>query len=86
VIVRLPDGLQVAVPTWMLNPAECSALTDEAAPKISIEALLELRALIDSQPESRGQVSTPRSSSQGGTDEQEPTEQITPADTASRTR
>jgi hypothetical protein len=82
-VVRLPDGLDVAVPEWMLNPGECCALTEEEAPRISIEALLELRMLIDSQPGSREQVSTRCSSSQGATDEQEPTEQITPTGAAS---
>ena len=48
-IVRLPGGLQVAVPEWMLNPQACQHLTDQAEPRIAIEALEELRRLIEAQ-------------------------------------
>ena len=48
-IVRLPDGLQLAVPEWMLSPQACQHLTDQAEPRIAIEALEELRRLIDAQ-------------------------------------
>jgi hypothetical protein len=49
-IVRLPDGSQLAVPEWMLNPLSCERLIDEAEPRVAISALVELRQLIDSQP------------------------------------
>ena len=39
--------MQVAVPDWMLNPQVCDRFTNEAEPRISIDALLELRRLID---------------------------------------
>ena len=48
-IVRLPGGAQVAVPEWMLQPQVCDQLVIEAEPRISIDALIELRALIDAQ-------------------------------------
>jgi hypothetical protein len=42
--------VQVAVPTWMLDPLVCQQLTDEEHPRLSVAALSELRALLDSQP------------------------------------
>jgi hypothetical protein len=48
-IVRLPDCVQLAVPEWMLSPQVCQHLTDQAEPRIAIEALEELRRLIDAQ-------------------------------------
>ena len=49
VIVRLPDGLQLAIPKWMLSPEICERLRTEAGPRISLDALIELRTLIDGQ-------------------------------------
>ena len=49
VIVRLPDGLQLAIPEWMLSPEICERLRTEAGPRISLDALIELRTLIDAQ-------------------------------------
>ena len=34
----------------MLDPLACAQLADEARPRISVSALRELRALLDSQP------------------------------------
>ena len=48
-IVRLPDGLQLAVPEWMLSQQVCQHLTDQLEPRIAIDALEELRRLVDSQ-------------------------------------
>ena len=48
-IVRFPDGLQLAIPEWMLSPHVCQHLTDQVEPRIAIEALEELRRLIDTQ-------------------------------------
>jgi hypothetical protein len=48
-IVRLPDGLQLAVPEWMLSQQACQHLTDQMEPLIAIDALEELRRLVDSQ-------------------------------------
>ena len=48
-IVRLPGGTQIAVPEWMLLPQVCDRLVIEAEPRVSIDALIELRALIDAQ-------------------------------------
>ena len=49
VIVRLPDGLQLAIPEWMLSSDICERLRTEARPRISLDALIELRALTDAQ-------------------------------------
>jgi hypothetical protein len=46
-IVRLPGGAQVAIPDWMLSPQVCDRFTNEAEPRVSIEALFDLRRLID---------------------------------------
>lgn len=48
-VVRVGDGLQVAVPGWMLDPLRCSQIRDEAKPEISVSALLNLCDLVDSQ-------------------------------------
>jgi len=50
VIVKLPDGLQLAVPEWMLRAETCELLRTEAKPRVSLGALIELRELIDAQP------------------------------------
>jgi hypothetical protein len=50
VVITLADDVQVAVPTWMLDPLVCQQLTDEEHPRLSVAALSELRALLDSQP------------------------------------
>jgi len=50
VVIQLADDVQVAVPTWMLDPLACQQLTDEVRPRISVAALHDLRALLDSQP------------------------------------
>ena len=50
VVIKLADDVQVAVPTWMLDPLVCQQLTDEGRPRLSVAALTDLRALLDSQP------------------------------------
>jgi hypothetical protein len=47
VIVRLGDGLQIAMPCWMLDPHRCAALKEETSPRVSIHALVALADLID---------------------------------------
>jgi hypothetical protein len=47
VVITLADDVQVAVPTWMLDPLACARLADEARPRISVSALCDLRALIE---------------------------------------
>ena len=49
VLVVLPDETHGAIPEWMLDPVACAGLTDEPSPRISLGALRELRALLDSQ-------------------------------------
>ncbi|MGA7395561.1 MAG: hypothetical protein WBV90_10205 [Terrimicrobiaceae bacterium] len=41
-VVRLPDGLEIAVPRWMLDPLTCSQLPQEARPRVALNALLRL--------------------------------------------
>jgi len=49
VIVRLPDGSQVAVPEWMLKPEVCEGLIVEAKPRISLSALVDVCKLTRTQ-------------------------------------
>ena len=63
-IVKLPGGVQVAVPDWMLNPKVCDQFTNEAEPRVSIDALFGLRRLIDAHrlgtpPEDPGCAESP---------------------------
>ena len=45
VIVRLGDGLQIAMPRWMLDLHRCAALKEETSPRVSIHALVALSAI-----------------------------------------
>ena len=49
-VIKLQDGLELAMPAWMLDPRACSRVCDAPAPRLSIAALLALRALRDHQP------------------------------------
>src|SRR5262249_26725095 len=49
-VIKLPDGLELAIPAWMLDPVACSRVHDAPAPRLTVEALLALRALLDRQP------------------------------------
>ncbi len=49
-VIQLQDGLQLAIPSWMLDPLACSHVSDAPAPRLSVEALLAVRALLDHQP------------------------------------
>ena len=49
VIVRLPDGSQLAIPEWMLKPESCEELKIEAKARISVSALLDLSKLVGAQ-------------------------------------
>jgi hypothetical protein len=46
--VRLGDGIQIAMPCWMLDLHKCAGLKEEASPRVSIQALVALADLIDS--------------------------------------
>jgi hypothetical protein len=51
VVVKLrQSGLQLAVPSWMLDEALCHHLVDEPRPRVAVGALLELGELLASQP------------------------------------
>ena len=41
--------LRLMVPSWMLDEGCCQAVTVEKKARIAVDALLELRALLDSQ-------------------------------------
>ena len=49
-VIKLQDGLELAIPSWMLDPLACSHVHDAPAPRLTIEALLALRDLLDRQP------------------------------------
>src|SRR5919197_160298 len=42
-VVKLQDGLELAIPAWMLDPLACSQVHDAAVPPPTVEALLALR-------------------------------------------
>ena len=44
--MELPDGAQIAVPKWMLDPLRCRSMREEERPIIAIGALVELSALV----------------------------------------
>jgi hypothetical protein len=48
-VVRLPDGAEIGIPSWMLDPLACSQVKDEPRPRVAVSALLELRQLLDGQ-------------------------------------
>jgi hypothetical protein len=50
VVVRVPQGFQIAVPRWMLDPIHCGRLLQEERPRVSLRALLGLTAIMDAQP------------------------------------
>lgn len=47
VIVRTSEGLQIAVPCWMLDGQACAALKEEDSPRVCISALVKLAELIE---------------------------------------
>lgn len=51
VVVKLrQSGLQIAVPSWMLDEAFCQTLVEGPHPRVAVAALLELGDLLASQP------------------------------------
>ena len=48
----LPDGAMGAIPVWMTDPVACARFSS-GDPQVSVEALLDLRALLDSLRTSR---------------------------------
>jgi hypothetical protein len=46
-VVKLPEGLQIAVPAWMLDPVHCGQLQQRDRPSIALKAVLELAQLIE---------------------------------------
>ena len=75
-MIVVSDGTHCLIPHWMLDAAACSAVSDEVRPRISLDALHELRDLLDAQtlssqliPDSRG-----TSSIKGGSNDVETTD------------
>jgi hypothetical protein len=46
VIIALPDGLEIAIPSWMLDPLACEQIKDACTPSLSTDALLVLDELL----------------------------------------
>ncbi len=46
-VVKLPDGVQIAIAAWMLDPLACRQLQDAPTPRVSVDALLALRDMLD---------------------------------------
>ena len=65
VIVRCPDGLQMAIPEWMLSPAACDRLLDEVRPHIALSALFALRRLLSEHAPATERCSRAKSSRGG---------------------
>src|SRR5262249_9562408 len=57
-IVALDDGLQIAIPPWMLDARACEALVVAPAPRIALTALRQLRDLLDAQTLETGPASS----------------------------
>jgi hypothetical protein len=48
-VIKLPEGLQIAVPAWMLDAVVCNQLPQRDHPLIALKALLDLAELIELQ-------------------------------------
>jgi hypothetical protein len=57
-VIQLQDGLQLASPSWRLEPLACHHVSDAPVPCLSIEALLALRALLAPHPLLRSAIPT----------------------------
>src|SRR5262249_58310815 len=49
-VIKLQDGLELAIPSWMLDPLACRLVHDAPAPCLPVETLLALRELLHRQP------------------------------------
>jgi hypothetical protein len=72
-VIQLQAGLQWAIPSWMLAPLACNHVSDAPVPRLSIAALLALRARLDHQPLLRSAIPTTPcvSQAEGARDAQE---------------
>jgi hypothetical protein len=50
VIIKLPDGLQMAIPAWMLDLLACRQVNEAPEPRLSVDALVALGDLLDQSP------------------------------------
>jgi hypothetical protein len=46
-VVKLPEGVQIAIAAWMLAPLACRPLPDTPPPCVRVDALLALRDVLD---------------------------------------
>lgn len=60
-VVTLSDGVQMAIPSWMLDPLACSQMREAPEPSVSVDALLRLRDLRDHSPSLRTSEQPPPS-------------------------
>ena len=69
-VVKLPEGIQIAVAAWMLDAVFCSQLQQRDHPLIALEALLDLAQFIETQrlPYSATNSQSGPSSRKGGID------------------
>jgi hypothetical protein len=69
-VVKLPEGLQIAVPAWMLDAVFCGQLPQRDHPLIALEALLELAEFIELErlPSSATDSESGPSPRRGGSD------------------
>ena len=70
--VKVPAGFQLALPSWMLDPIHCGDLAQEARPRVSLAALLELQALMASQD----LLWVPCAAQEAGTDATKPQDRL----------
>jgi hypothetical protein len=54
VIVQGEESLRILMPGWMLDEGYCRMLVVEDRPRVSVEALVALRAVIDAQQRAAG--------------------------------
>ena len=64
VIIALPDDVEMAIPSWMLDPVACHQMKDTCAPSVSTDALLALDELLKSSGVLRSASSSPSGLSQ----------------------
>ena len=57
VVVQIEEGLNIALPCWMLDATCCETMVLEAQSRICVNALIQLRDLIDRQADEQNTVS-----------------------------
>jgi hypothetical protein len=77
-VVKVPQGFQIAVPAWMLDAVHCSGLPQEKRPRVGLAALLALAALLDTQrlPSALSGAKSHASAQRGATDASKTKDQL----------